>query len=211
MWDFPMLGSDFYHVVHTFILYSFFGCIMECIVLTIETRKLVKNRGFMKGPFCIVYGFAALILPSLLRPFSQNLLLLFAMGMVIASTLELLTGLLMIRLFGSLWWDYSAKPFNYRGILCLESSLGWGLLSVLYFAFIERLVNGLIDSIPLPVGRVVAAVALVYFPIDFFYHLYKRMRRHPQPEAEASDEMQPEEHRAARLTRLIRQFLPSGK
>lgn len=39
MWEFPMLGTDFYHIVHTFILYSFFGCIMECIVLTIETKS----------------------------------------------------------------------------------------------------------------------------------------------------------------------------
>lgn len=210
MWEFPMLGTDFYHIVHTFILYSFFGCIMECIVLTIETKKLVKNRGFMKGPFCVIYGFAALILPVLLRPFSHNWILLFVVGMVIATTLELLTGLVMIRLFGSLWWDYSEKPFNYRGILCLESSLGWGLLSVLYFTVIEKLVNGLINSIPLPIGKAAAAVALVYFPADFFYHLYKRLRHRPRREETAPAE-QDDERRPARITRLIRQFLPSGK
>ena len=183
MWNFTVLGMDFYRIVHIFILFSFLGFVMECIVLTIETRHLVVNRGFMKGPFCIIYGFAALFLPALLRPFSHNLLLLFLVGMVIASLLEYLTGLAMIRLFGSLWWDYSHKRLNYKGILCLESSLGWGLLAVLYFRVLEKLVMGYVRAIPLPLGNVMVMAALIYFPLDFGYHLYKRLRaRHADVE-----------------------------
>lgn len=176
MWDFTIFGKDLYQIIHTFILFSFLGFVMECVVLTIETRHLVLNRGFMKGPFCIIYGFGALILPVLLRPFSHNILLLFFCGMVIATLLEYLTGIAMLRLFGNLWWDYSHKRLNYRGMLCLESSLGWGLLAVLYFRVFEKLVTGYIRAIPLPLGKALAIAALIYFPLDFGYHLYKQLR-----------------------------------
>ena len=148
MFDVQILGMDMYRILHTFVLFSFLGYLMECVVLSIEKKRLVLDRGFMKGPFCIIYGFGDLILPALLRPFSHNLFLLFAAGMLLATVLEYLTGIAMMRLFGSLWWDYSHKPFNYKGILCLESSVGWGVLAVLYFRVLEGLVSGYIGAIP---------------------------------------------------------------
>ena len=188
MWQYEIFNMDMYHIVHTFILFSFLGFLMECVVLTIETRKLVTNRGFMKGPFCIIYGFGALIIPALLRPFSHNLILLFIAGMVLATLFEYLTGITMLRLFGNFWWDYSNKPCNYRGILCLESSLGWGVLAVLYFTVLERLTTGFIDLIPMPLGRFIGVAALIYFPLDFFYHLVKRLRGRRADRREAAEE-----------------------
>ena len=55
--------------------------------------------------------------------------------MTMATTMELITANVMIRLFGSFWWDYSHKPFNYRGITCLESSLAWTFRPVLLQLF----------------------------------------------------------------------------
>ena len=157
MWNQPFLGTDVYHAIHTFLLFGLFGYVMECVVLTIETKKLVLNRGFIKGPFCMIYGFAAVFLPALLRPFAHHVVLLFLAGMILATLFEYLTGKVMIRLFGSLWWDYSHKKFNYKGILCLESSLGWGLLAVLYMR------------------RIAAVLLLSIFVVDFAYHLGKRL------------------------------------
>lgn len=119
MFDVQILGMDMYRILHTFVLFSFLGYLMECVVLSIEKKRLVLDRGFMKGPFCIIYGFGALIIPALLRPFSHNLFLLFAAGMLLATVLEYLTGIAMMRLFGSLWWDYSHKP------LTTKASCAW--------------------------------------------------------------------------------------
>lgn len=76
---------------------------------------------------------------ALLRPFSGNYVLLYLVGAVLATLFEYLTARLMLRLFGTFWWDYTNKPFNYKGILCLESTLGWGLIALLLFAFLHRL------------------------------------------------------------------------
>ena len=188
MFDVQILGMDMYRILHTFVLFSFLGYLMECVVLSIEKKRLVLDRGFMKGPFCIIYGFGALIIPALLRPFSHNLFLLFAAGMLLATVLEYLTGIAMMRLFGSLWWDYSHKPFNYKGILCLESSVGWGVLAVLYFRVLEGLVSGYIGAIPVALGKFMCVAALIYFPLDFGYHLYRRLReRREEPPMETAD------------------------
>lgn len=136
------VGTIFYtapvapHVlINAFFLYSFLGWVMECIVIRREKGRW-ENRGFAHLPFCIIYGFGAMLGFALLRPFSGNYVLLYLVGAVLATLFEYLTARLMLRLFGTFWWDYTNKPFNYKGILCLESTLGWGLIALLLFAFL---------------------------------------------------------------------------
>ena len=131
------MGTIFYtapvapHVlINAFFLYSFLGWVMECIVIRREKGRW-ENRGFAHLPFCIIYGFGAMLGFALLRPFSGNYVLLYLVGAVLATLFEYLTARLMLRLFGTFWWDYTNKPFNYKGILCLESTLGWGLIALL--------------------------------------------------------------------------------
>lgn len=36
MFDVQILGMDMYRILHTFVLFSFLGYLMECVVLSIE-------------------------------------------------------------------------------------------------------------------------------------------------------------------------------
>ena len=175
MFDVQILGMDMYRILHTFVLFSFLGYLLECVVLSIEKKRLVLDRGFMKGPFCIIYGFGALIIPALLRPFSHNLFLLFAAGMLLATVLEYLTGIAMMRLFGSLWWDYSHKPFNYRGIICLESSLAWGLLGLFFFYYLDGWVRTAVGYIPGRISAVMAVALTLFYLCDFVWCIRMRL------------------------------------
>ena len=177
-----------FNYVNWFFMYSFLGYLLECIVLTLEYKKPVVDRGFGHGPFCIIYGFGAVGACLLLSPLSDHPVELYTASMTMATTMELITANVMIRLFGSFWWDYSHKPFNYKGILCLESSVGWGVLAVLYFRALEGLVSGYIGAIPVALGKFVCVAALIYFPLDFGYHLYRRLReRREEPPMETAD------------------------
>ena len=94
-----------------FLTYSMMGWLVESIYMSFCNHK-ITNRGFAKGPFCPIYGFGALTVFFILRPYSDNSILLFFLGSFLATTLEFLTALVMKRIFGEIWWDYHEKPFN---------------------------------------------------------------------------------------------------
>ena len=100
MLEYFVPGSHIFIAIDVFFIYSFLGWVMECMVITYEQKHLTLNRGFVHGPFCIIYGFGAMIGYALIKPFAHNPVILFIVGAVFASLLELLTAKLMIYLFG---------------------------------------------------------------------------------------------------------------
>ena len=139
-----------YQMINLFFLYSFLGYLLECVVLSFENRRPVMDRGFGHGPFCVIYGVGALGAYILLSPMVGRPVELYTASMAMATTMELFTANIMIRLFGAFWWDYSRKPFNYRGIICLESSLAWGFLGLFFFYFLDARVRQAVVRIPGP-------------------------------------------------------------
>ncbi len=167
--------TNLYEIIFWFFIYSFIGWIIECIVISYENKHFT-NRGFLHGPFCIVYGFGAIGFYFFLKPLSHNYILLFLSGMIMASILELFTAKLMIRIFGGFWWNYSKKPYNYKGILCLESSLAWGFLAVCLFGFIHKTVSGIAASFSPSIGKGIVLILLCYLIIDFSYTMYHTLK-----------------------------------
>lgn len=174
-WNRMILGFDSYHVILWFLTYSILGWVVESIYMSICNRKLT-NRGFAKGPFCPIYGVGALTVFFILRPYSKNGLLLFVLGSLLATTIEYVTALIMKRVFGEIWWDYHEKPLNYKGILCMESSIAWGFYTIFLFMFLQRFVEGIVNGIPIGAGRVLGSILLVVFTIDFLHALYREKK-----------------------------------
>lgn len=109
-------------LVNVFFLYSFVGWCMECVVIRRE-KGAWENRGFVRLPFCIIYGFGAMLGYAVLRPLMGHTIVLYIVSAMGATAFEYATGCLMQRLFGEFWWDYSHKRFNYKGMICLESTV----------------------------------------------------------------------------------------
>lgn len=153
-----------------FFSYSLLGFVMECIVLSVEKRRLITNRGFaIHMPFCIIYGFGGLLCYGLLSPLKDNLPALFIVGAVLATGFEFLVAQLQIRMFGDFWWDYHGKPFNYKGILCLESTFGWGIVAVVIVRLLHQHIARLVGSVPSRVALALAVVLLLGYLLDFLY------------------------------------------
>ena len=109
----------------------------------------------------------------LLKPFAGNYVLLYLFGSIAATFFEFVVAKLMIHIFGSVWWDYRDKPFNYEGILCLESSIAWGFYTVGLFAFLHRGVLRLTDVYSYKIGCIAGGLLMVYYLVDFTVHLCK--------------------------------------
>lgn len=174
-WNRIIFGIDGYEVVMWFLTYSMMGWLVESIYMSFCNHK-ITNRGFAKGPFCPIYGFGALTAFFVLRPYSDNSILLFFLGSFLATTLEFLTALVMKRIFGEIWWDYHEKPFNYRGIICLESSIAWGFYTLFLFMFLQNIVAAFVAMIPVRAGRVIGNLILIGYIMDFSATIYRQKK-----------------------------------
>ena len=48
----------------------------------------------------------------LLRPFSEHLMLVYLAGAFLATGFEFLVAVMMLHLFGEVWWDYHAANLS---------------------------------------------------------------------------------------------------
>lgn len=175
MWNRTLFGLESYYIILWFLTYSILGWVVESIYMSICNRKLT-NRGFARGPICPIYGVGALTVFIVLRPYSDNIFMLFVLGSVLATTIEFVTAILMNKMFGEIWWDYKDKPFNYKGILCLESSIAWGVYTIILFTFLHKFVEGLVNKIPFHIGQTIGNIILCAVIIDYMFVLYREKK-----------------------------------
>ena len=150
-----------------FYFYCFLGWCIESAFVSVVQKRLV-NRGFLHAPLLPIYGSGAIIILFATLAVRENAVLVFLFGAAAATVLEYFTGVAMERLFKVRYWDYSHKRWNFRGQICLSSTLAWGALSVVLIDFLHPPVERFITQ-KLPTALCIgAAVALsVLFIADF--------------------------------------------
>lgn len=125
-----MLSYSFLQWVMFFYIYCFVGWCIESAIVSFESKKFI-NRGFLRLPLLPIYGFGALIMLFASLPVKENPFWVYVFAALASTLLELTTGLIMESLFKVKYWDYSKLSYNYKGIICIQSSLFWGFLALL--------------------------------------------------------------------------------
>lgn len=170
MWTKEILGTDLYHLFAIFIVYSMLGWFVESCYMSLCNKKLT-NRGFTTSPFCPIYGFGGLGCFIFLQPLSNRVMQLYICGAVLATIFEFLVAKLMLHVLGDVWWDYHQKPCNYRGIICLESTMAWGFYAIVIVKFLNGFIMVQLDRFPMKLGLTAAKAIILVVVIDFTYHL----------------------------------------
>ena len=148
-----------------FYIYAFAGWIFECCVVSIQQKQLI-NRGFLRGPMLPIYGFGAIIMLYTALPLHNNPIKVYFAGVFVATIFEYIVGVLMEAIFHVKYWDYSEHKFQFQGRICLQSSLAWGVLSVLLVWVFQPPIDYLLgefNSIPLMFTIIIISV---YFVTD---------------------------------------------
>ena len=161
---------DPYHFFALFAIYSMVGWLIESIYMSFCNRK-ITNRGFAKGPFCPIYGVGCLGAYLLFSPFRGRYLLIYILGCIVATTFEYIVGRLMIHFLGELWWDYKEKPFNFQGIICLESTLAWGIYALVVVHILHGFMLRVVDRIDKRMGILILIVLYFLVFIDYMAQL----------------------------------------
>lgn len=173
-WTFRGMNINQYAI--WFFIYSFLGWCMECIVI----RKQLgywENRGFAKMPFCVIYGFGTTIAYIIFAPIENNYIALYFAGCICATIFEFVTAQVMLKLFGEVWWSYDHLKYNYKGIICLQSTLCWGLVAIVIFGVVNRFVEAFVFSMDSKLVTILSTVLIITYLCDFSYNFAKNYDR----------------------------------
>lgn len=170
MWAREFVGTSVLMFVEQFILYSIMGWFVESIYMSICNRKLT-NRGFGVGPFCPIYGFGAVIGYLILNPLRRFPVALYVVAAFSATVFEFIVANLMKRYLGEVWWDYNEKPYNYQGVICLESTIAWGFYGIIIVYWLNDLTVRILSMVPELIGKRVSVIILTLYMVDFIYHI----------------------------------------
>ncbi len=161
-----MFGYSGFQWLFFFYMYCFFGWCFESTFVSLKSGKLV-NRGFMRGPFLPLYGSGAIMMLVVSMPFRDNVLLTYVAGVIGATALEYVTGVVMEVLFKVRYWDYSNRLLNFQGHICLRSSIVWGFFTILMTRVIHMPIEQMVLSIPARVMAWVTVLLTIYIVADF--------------------------------------------
>ena len=159
------MPQNFYELVWIFIIYAFIGWCTEVSYAALD-RGIFVNRGFLNGPYCPIYGCGVVIVVAVLTPLKDNLLILFTGSFLLTSILEYITGFILEKVFHNKWWDYSNKPFNLHGYVCLKFSIYWGLACTFIMDVIHPIIYKGITMIPHILGVVLLSIVMAAFAVD---------------------------------------------
>lgn len=159
------MPTSFYEVLWIFIIYAFIGWCTEVSYAALD-RGIFVNRGFLNGPYCPIYGVGVFLVVVILTPLKENLIVLYIGSFLLTSILEFFTGLILEKLFHNKWWDYSDKPYNIMGYVCLKFSIFWGFACTFIMLIIHPVIYTFIKYMPKIIGIILISIFMCVFIVD---------------------------------------------
>lgn len=160
-----MLNLDPSRLFLLFLIYSCIGYVCEVAYCSSLEKRFV-DRGFLHGPICPIYGFGALLVLSLLQPWSTTWVPLYIAAVIVTSVLEYVTSWVMEALFHTKWWDYSKNKFNINGRVCLLNSLLFGVMAVAAVHFVQPVFDHALRRLSDRAAHLIAWALLAVFAVD---------------------------------------------
>lgn len=138
------------YYMNLFFIYSVLGHLIEKIAFPEHAS------GILYGFWTPVYGVGALIIIVSLKFLENKLKLnktiepiaIFLIGSIFLSTIEMIGGLLIEKVFHITFWDYSNMKYHIGKYVSIEMSLLWGFLSLVLIYIVQPFIKKLADKIP---------------------------------------------------------------
>ena len=148
-------GCGFYKLVVLFFVGAFVGDIIETIFCRITMGEWMSRSSVVWGPFSIVWGLAIAAATLMLYKYKDRSDgFLFLIGTGLGGAYEYLCSVFTEVVFGTVFWDYSAIPFNLGGRINLLYCFFWGFAAIAWFKVLYPPISHMIESLPKRFGTV---------------------------------------------------------
>ena len=122
-------------------IYSFLGFLFETLFSYLQTGRLENRKTMVLLPMCPVYGLSAAVVIMGSAQIKDRLPLLFAGGVMFASSVEYLYSLFCEKAFKIILWDYGKSRLSIDGRVHAVFSVIWGLLTVALYKYIQPYID----------------------------------------------------------------------
>lgn len=156
-------GCSFYKIVLLFFIGALLGDLTETIFCRVTAGVWMSRSSVVWGPFSIVWGLAMAIATLLLYKYKdRSASFLFWAGTLLGGGYEYLCSVFTELVFGAVFWDYSAIPFNLGGRINLLYCFFWGFAAVAWFRVVYPRFSAWIEKLPMGPGKALTWVLLVF-------------------------------------------------
>ena len=163
------------YYINSFFVYSVLGYFFETIVSKITGKRF--ESGIMYGPITPIYGIGVVIILIVSKYLFINLhmprwfetLIVFFSLIIILTLMEFIGGILIEKLFGIVFWDYSHLKWNIGKYISLEISLVWGFLSI----FLIYVIKPLLDKFVVKIPTFITYSLIIIFIVDMVFTFIK--------------------------------------
>lgn len=156
------------YYINTFLFYSILGHFIENIFYT----KI--DSGILYGYWSPIYGIGVLLIifinliicNKVKNKFVRPIFLFFYCALILGF-FELISGIIIEKLFGRIFWNYSNEPFSIFKYTSLKMMIIWGLSSILLIYVIHPFLHFIIKKIP----KLICITLAFLFIFDLIYTL----------------------------------------
>lgn len=162
-------SESLYNLFWIFIVGCVVGWFVEGVFSLIKWKEFINHSAVVIGPFNMAYGLGALMLTALLYKFrDEKNIKIFLIGFIGGSILEYIMSWGMELVLGFTAWDYSRKPLNLNGRICVRYSLFWGILGVVWIKYIYPFIAKLLEKMDKNLGKRLAIFLSIFLVLDIF-------------------------------------------
>jgi len=155
------------YYINVFFVYSILGFLVESGVYKLIDSNI--HSGFLFGPITPIYGIGAIIILLINKYFFNKIKnkfiripLQFLFFIVLLTLIEYLGGILLKEVMNMELWNYSSKEYSLGKYISIDTSLIWGIFSIIFIYLIHPFMNKVIKKIP----KLVTYLGIIIFFID---------------------------------------------
>ena len=150
-----------------FVIGAFLGDVVETIFCRITAGVWMSRSSLVWGAFSVVWGLAIALATALLykdrdKPDSY----IFFAGVFWGGAYEYICSVFTEILFGTVFWDYSAMPFNLGGRINLLYCFFWGVAAVVWIKGLYPHVSRLVNAVLLRTGRILTGILALFMAVN---------------------------------------------
>lgn len=150
-----------------FLIGAFLGDVVETLFCRITAGVWMSRSSLVWGDFSVVWGLAiALVTALLYKDRDKQDSHIFWVGVFLGGAYEYICSVFTEIVFGKIFWDYSAMPFNLGGRINLLYCFFWGLAAVAWIKGLYPKISRLVDIILKKTGRVLTVALAAFMALD---------------------------------------------